>query len=81
MLLDNFEEQLLEKAIKPKAQDFKTKVEYETRVTISETGKPVDITQGEPEVSIKEISIPISFGSEYDKNLYNEYIYPNAMKR
>ena len=44
MLLDNFEELLLEKKIKPKAQDIKTKVEYETRVTISETGKPIDIT-------------------------------------
>lgn len=44
MLLDNIDELLLEKAIKPKAQDIKTKVEYETRVAISETGKPIDIT-------------------------------------
>ena len=80
MLLDNIDELLLEK-IKLMADNYVTKHEYEIKVATSETGKPLDITYGKPEVSLEAISIPVSFGSEYDKNVHDESIHPNAMKR
>lgn len=80
MLLDNIDELLLKK-IKSLADNMVTKMEYEKSVFVSTEDRPINITYGEPEVSLEAISIPISYGSEYDKNLQEEYILPNAKKR
>ena len=80
MLLDNIDE-LLHKKIKLMAENMVTKMEYEKSVFVSTEDRPINITYGEPEVSLEAISIPISYGSEYDKNLQEEYILPNAKKR
>lgn len=74
-------DELVLKHIKTVADNLKTKMDYETSVVVSETGRPIEITLGEPEVTLESIQIPISYGSESDKEMYEEEIYPNALKR